>query len=127
MTTHRLHFLFFGFVTAVPVEGRTHRASVLVMQMANQQTGVVNSVDTAAQLLQAHALFDEGFADKSFATPPANLPIAADLSHLVARRVLEGRQCGRKAPPALAIKLGWCFLPQRLVRSQVVVAVKPDR
>ena len=80
-TRHRLHFWFLPMAWCMPIEGPTHGAGIFLVQMANQQIGEFDGVNTASELTQSHRMTDEGLADKTFAPSPTDLAIAADSSN----------------------------------------------
>ena len=126
MTTHRLHFCFCRFCSAMLIENRTHGASIVVVQMSDQNVGKINGVNSSLQLLQSNALADESFPDKPLPAFPTNLAIAANLTRQIVPGILLSRKLDPPSKSAFAIQSRRGLLSQCLVRSMMVVASQPE-
>jgi hypothetical protein len=120
--TLELLFLSLG----VFVECRSHRTSIPLMKMANQQVAKIHGPYSGSYWAQAHALTHEGFAHKTLPPCPTDFSIASDPTHRIARSVFNLRQHPGEATTAPAIYLAWLPLPQRFVWTMLIVIAQPD-
>jgi hypothetical protein len=103
----------------------THSARIFLVQMANQQVGKPDGVNSGSELAQSHRVTDERFADETFASGPTDLAIAADSAKLIVLWVADLGQTRRKRSFAFAIPFGRHGLSQSFVGTQMVVTPQP--
>ena len=118
----------FCFLTGLPpvaVEHWTHGPDVGSVEMTDLQMEEIDTPNPAAPPLQGDRLPHEGLPNKTTSALPADLAIAANLTHQPVLGILYRWQLLRIAPAALAEKLPGRTLPQRLVGPYMVVSVQP--
>src|ERR1700679_2462626 len=125
MPPHRLHFSSCSGGCLALVDRWTHRSRILVVQVSDQKFSQINSLHLAFDGLQTDPMSDEGFADKSFSSSPFDFSVAADLPLRPSCRMAQGRSWIGCARQTLAIPASRHFLPQGLMRTNLVVVPDP--
>src|SRR5579862_1350090 len=124
-TRHRLHFWFLPIAAPVLIKGRTHRASIDLVQMSNQQIYKSDRVNARPEFAQSHRMTDECFADKSFASSPTDLAVAANLANLIVLWISDFGQTRRECSLIFAVPFGRHGLSQGFVGTQTIVTAQP--
>src|SRR3989304_5827630 len=93
--------------------------------MAYSLMAIVHVPGSVSHGAQRDRLPDEGAANEELLTAKMDEPFLLNLTHLIARGVLEGWQLGRERPRTRLVAGRWRCVPQRLVRSTQIVDVAP--
>jgi hypothetical protein len=84
--------------------GRSHAARVRIPKLANQQAGKTSGIYSPAPEPQTNRISDEGFANKSFAPPPFDLPVAPYSAHFPLFRIHQHYLPGLRRPAAINLR-----------------------
>jgi hypothetical protein len=104
---------------------RPECASIRRAQLAQQDSRQVNRPLAGGQPLESDLASHHGLAHKTQAPLPPDLAIAAHAALLPSCRILHLRHALGPITPATLVMLRRSFLPQRLVRSFLIVNLSP--
>src|SRR5579863_1348953 len=103
MPTHGLHFRSLERTATMPIMRWTHGSLVALVQVSDQQLREIDCIHFLMKKAQSDLLAHEGLANKTFATSPPDLSIAANAPHHVSRPIFQIGQTPRKLPSISAI------------------------
>src|SRR5689334_12589610 len=108
---------------AAPLASRTHPAWIGLPEFSDQYVAEIDQALPSARRLECHRVSYKSLPNEALLAVPPDLTIASDASNYPTRRIPESRL----APSGWrrTVNLRWCSLPQRLVRSYLVVSLPP--